>query len=211
MFKTLAVLIVSLLTPHTQVLRVDYIHKILDSSVVIHAKVEHQTENGPKLGMIGCSGTFINGAQVLTAAHCFESPVVSIWVRGPLGGSHRAYIEKLDFFHDLALLNVVGPKHVAAKLATTVRIGEPVVNVGSPYFFEFLVSEGVVAQVFVAMKGFKSHYLISTAMINPGSSGGGAFNEQGELIGVNTMSIGMFGWTGISMAVSIEDIRRFLK
>lgn len=33
----------------------------------------------------------------------------------------------------------------------------------------------------------------------------------GELIGVNTMSVGFFGWSGISMAVSVEDVQEFLE
>ncbi len=81
---------------------------------------------------------------------------------------------------------------------------------GSPLIFEFVVSEGVVAAVNFTTRGYGSTYIITTAMINPGSSGGGAFNSKGELIGVNTMSTGMFGWTGISLAVSLKDIRQLM-
>ncbi len=47
-------------------------------------------------------------------------------------------------------------------------------------------------------------------MCNPGSSGGGAFNESGELIGVNTMIVGIFGWTGITLTVNTETVNEFL-
>lgn len=213
MIKLWAVLIGVLFTPKTQVLNVAEVTKLLDSSVVIRAKEAMQTENGIRIGMIGCSGTFVSTNTVLTAAHCFQSPATAIWVRGPKGGSHRAYIERLDFARDLALLNVVGPKHVAIKLAKTPpRMGEAVTNIGSPFFFEFLVSEGTVASTRLKFKEFKSHYTVTTAMINSGSSGGGAFNDKGELIGVNTMTVGgMMGWAGISLAVSLEDIKDFLK
>jgi S1-C subfamily serine protease len=119
---------------------------------------------------------------------------------------------KLDPEHDLALLKVQNVKnHSYAKIAKSARVGEQIINVGSPIIFEFLVSEGIVAALHFKDKTFKSTYLITTAMINPGSSGGGAFNAAGELVGVNTMSVGMFGWTGISMAVDIESIKGFLK
>ena len=47
---------------------------------------------------------------------------------------------------------------------------------------EFLVSQGIVAQKEFTTREFKSSYIVHTAMINPGSSGGGgAFNDKGEL------------------------------
>ncbi len=211
MINTVLLIITSLFTPHTQVLNQDQVAKLMDVSVVIRAKEDVATSEGSQIRMAGCSGTFINGNTVLTAAHCFESRPLLIWVRGPKGGSHRAALLKCDFKHDLALLTVLGPKHVSAKLAKSVRKGEAVYNVGSPLMFEFLVSEGLVSALKFKTKEFTSTYMITTAMINPGSSGGGAFNEKGELIGVNTMSLGIFGWTGISMAVDLASIKEFLR
>jgi S1-C subfamily serine protease len=92
------------------------------------------------------------------------------------------------------------------------RVGEDVYNVGSPYFLEFLISSGLISAIDLKVKGFMAHYFVSTAMINPGSSGGGAFNEAGELIGVNTMTIGgPFGWAGISLAVDLSTLKEFLR
>ncbi len=135
-----------------------------------------------------------------------------LWIRPYNGKSAAAELVKIDKEHDLALLYVKDKMvHPYVKLATGVRLGEKVINIGSPLFFEFLVSDGIVAQIDVKIKEFKSHYLVTTAMINSGSSGGGAFNVKGELLGVNTLSVGIFGWSGISMAVSIADIEAFLK
>ncbi len=169
-----------------------------------------------KTGMIGCSGTFITPFTVLTAAHCFPDTSVGLWIRDYDHHSFEAKLIKLNPGHDLALLAIVIPAttkpHHYAILAASATVGESVLNVGSPLGLEFLVSDGIVSSVNVVLKPFLSKYMLTTAMINSGSSGGGAFNDQGELIGVNTMTIGgMFSWAGISAAVSIEDVREFLR
>ena len=204
-----------LFTPHTQVVPILLADNVLDVSVVIHMKEwVRQSDGTEKLGRFGCSGTYVSEDAVLTAAHCFEYPLESVYIRGIDKVSHKVMVKKLDKSHDLALLYVpdLTDDHTYAKLAKKVKIGEQVVSVGSPFSLEFLVSEGTVAQLGVKADDFKSHYIIHTGMINPGSSGGGAFNQDGELMGVNTMSMGgLFGWAGISMAVSTKDIREFLK
>lgn len=215
MFK-LAAAITALIFPfHTQVLSIEQASGLLEVSVLIHAKqyqINPETKEVRK-GVIGCSGTYIGEGTILTAAHCFAAPTAPIWVKGYREPVLTARIAKLDFKHDLALLAVVHKKgHKYAKIAQSVRLGEFVVNVGSPFSLQFLLSEGIVAALGVKEREFDSTYTITTAMINPGSSGGGAFNERGELLGVNTMSMGgPFGWAGISMAVDAKTIKEFLK
>lgn len=215
LLKMYVSLITLLLMPHTQVLSIKQSDQVMDVSVLIRAKQYTLDDETLKInrGMAGCSGTYVSENTVLTAAHCFSRPTTDIWVRDPhVRWGFRAQLVKLDPEHDLALLKVESvAKHPYAKLAKSARIGEQIINVGSPIIFEFLVSEGIVAALHFKDKTFKSTYTITTAMINPGSSGGGAFNAAGELAGVNTMSVGMFGWTGISMAVDIESIKGFLK
>jgi len=200
---------------HPQVLSVDQIQTVMNSSVLIRIKFIAPNEDGiVKSHMGGCSGTFVEDNIVLTAAHCVDMErITDIWIRSYDGQSHKAFIVKKDKGHDLALLGILGIQHKPIKLARTVVLGEQVINVGSPYTLQFLLSEGIVSALNVYIgKEFKSHYLVTTAMINPGSSGGGAFNKEGELIGVNTMTMGGFmGWAGISLAVSLEDIKEFLQ
>lgn len=182
----------------------------INSSVVIHMKwLDHGTWHRG-----GCSGTYIDERHILSAAHCFEGSDLQLaWSKDDTGQSNLLMLNKIDTKFDLALLTVIGvKKHRYARLGRDTYVGMPVVCVGSPYGLDFMVSQGIIAKLDLKIEQFNAIYILHTAMINPGSSGGGAFDLHGRLVGVNTMSIGsIFGWAGISAAVDLETIREFLK
>ena len=190
-------------------------NKALDRSVIIRIKVKLEQEDGTwRTARAGCSGTYVSGDTILSAAHCFdEGQVVNIWVRNwDDNKSYPAEVIKLDAGHDLALLWVHGAHHHKyAKLGHAVKIGQDILCVGSPLGLEFLVSSGIVSQIDLVINGLTSKYIVHDAMINPGSSGGGMFNAKGQLVGVNTMTVGLMGWMGISLTVSVQDVKDFLK
>lgn len=177
--------------------------KALKSSVLIRIKGIMLSDKDKRFHrvMIGCSGTYVSQDMVLTAAHCVSGYVpVFTWVRDyhSLSGV-RANIILVDAEHDLALLQTKGTKHVYARIGYSPRIGDPVINIGSPSPFEFLVTQGVVALKVPGM-------LFTTAFIDHGSSGGGCFDRHGRLVGVNIWKI----LDGIAGAVNVHDIVEFL-
>ena len=114
---------------------------------------------------------------------------------------------------DLCLLFVdelpAPPAAQAVRLgaAKALSVGEEVYAVGAPAGLELSLSRGIVSQLRGAF-GKRSAPLVQTdAAISPGSSGGGLFNQVGELVGLTT-----FKWRGESLnfalpAEWIEELR----
>lgn len=184
----------------------------MNASVWLHIKIV-DGDTGNKTGG-KCSGTYIGPRTILTAAHCVEkSGIKYVWAKGINDTfGYPVKVTAIDRERDLALL--IAPfKHSYVKLGDMPKRGDTVFNIGSPLNFEFVISEGIVSQTEYRNKSYgKAKYLVTTAMANPGSSGGGAFDKKGRLIGVNTMIIAFFGgWNGITMSVNVESIREFLR
>lgn len=214
MIKIWATLMALLFAPQTQVLNVAQVQKALAPAVLLHIKalrINDETREAQKI-LAGCSGTFITEGTVLTAAHCFEDTILNIWVKDTQNRVFEGKLVKIDVPHDLALVSVIHKKpHAYVTLAKSVRRGEQVVNVGSPFSLGIMLSEGIVSITGLTLKPFTGTYFLQTGMINPGSSGGGALNENGELMGVNTLSIGgFFGWAGVSGTVDLKTVKEFL-
>lgn len=185
--------------------------KDLKASVLLHTKTVGLDKDGIRQrSYSGCSGTFIGPYTIITAAHCFETPTTQVWARGPYESvGYPVHLVAWDKKKDLALLDVPF-KHPYVKIGRLPQRGDHVLNIGSPMNFEFVPSEGSIGETDYKAKGFTARYLVTTAMCNPGSSGGGAFNERGELIGVNTMIVGIFGWQGITLTVNTDTVNLFL-
>ena len=61
-------------------------------------------------------------------------------------------------------------------------MGDPVYAVGAPQGLELSLSEGIVSQ----LRGGPPPLIQTTVAISRGSSGGGLFNAEGELVGITT-------------------------
>lgn len=85
---------------------------------------------------------------------------------------------------DLAALEVTGTglPHVRLGDSKNVPVGSQVLAIGNPLGFENTVSQGIVSGKRVNEDDLFT--LQTTAAISPGSSGGGLFNDQGQLIGI---------------------------
>ena len=159
------------------------------------------------------SGVVVGEGVAVTNCHVIENAAkVSIRQAADSQAAEtylmNAEVVARDEDNDLCLLYAPDlSKPPAAKTATmgnakNLVIGEEVYAIGAPQGLELSLSRGIVAQL-RGVKG-KAPIVQTDAAISPGSSGGGLFNEDGELVGVTTF--GDKERQGLNFAIPAEDV-----
>jgi S1-C subfamily serine protease len=98
-----------------------------------------------------------------------------------------AAVERADPKSDRCVLRVSGPPLVpvpGVRSYGDLKVGEPLYALGSPLGLELTLSEGILSGL-REEEGLK--FVQTTAPISPGSSGGGLFDGQGNLVGITTL------------------------
>jgi hypothetical protein len=97
---------------------------------------------------------------------------------------------------DLTLTPITGIRAI-----DTLAVGERVFAIGTPISFERTLSEGLIS----GLRKKSSLNLVQTsAAVSPGSSGGGLFDERGNLIGITTLGT-IFGAQNVNFAIAASD------
>jgi serine protease Do len=109
---------------------------------------------------------------------------------------------------DLALLKVKATGLPAVELGNsdTLKAGEWVLAIGSPFGFDYSVTAGIVSALGRSLPNESYVPFIQTDVaINPGNSGGPLFNLEGEVIGINSQIYTRSGgFMGVSFAIPIS-------
>ncbi|TDE33512.1 trypsin-like serine protease [Actinomadura sp. 6K520] len=130
----------------------------------------------------------------------------------------RARLVGTDPALDLAVLAIPAaqaPAPLTFSRFSDVRVGDPVIALGSPLGLQGTVTSGIVSalnrQVRLGEGGDASTAVQTDASINPGNSGGPLVNARGEVIGVNTaiatLMRGGGGSIGIGFAIPADRAR----
>jgi len=153
------------------------VYKQVKDSVVV---VKAYDQQGKPVGL--GSGVRLPSGDVVTNYH-----VVKTGVRYTVGQGKQATpatVKAGDPDKDLCLLTAPDLMAKPARLgrAARLKVGEPVYAVGAPQGLELSLSEGIVSQ----LRGGPPPLIQTTVAISGGSSGGGLFNAEGELVGITT-------------------------
>ena len=165
---------------------------------------------------------------IVTASHVVARtraggapPVIASAVYIVLDDGTRADATLLgyDLFEDTALLKT-DPKNLGLRAlplgrARSLRVGDPVAAIGSPFENRASLSTGIVSQLdrqitAPGVCGYRTTGAIQTdAAVNPGNSGGPLLNAAGQVVGVVTaVADGQGARGGVSYAVPIEAVKR---
>ena len=133
------------------------------------------------------SGVVVGDGQVATNCHVIRE-AASIRVRLAKAELPAVWSHRLPGL-DLCMMTVSGLKAGPVKLRSSqgLVVGEPVYAIGNPLGFGPAVSTGLIA---VAEQRPPYPLLVATAQQSPGSSGGGLFDREGNLLGITTATLG---------------------
>ncbi len=156
------------------------------------------------------SGFILKDNYIMTNYHVVEDAtevIVSL-------SDRREFIAEIvgvDPLSDLALLVVEGkdlPK-VETGNSDSLKVGDWVVAIGSPFSFDFSVTAGIVSAKGRSIQnnniGNYVPFLQTDVAINPGNSGGPLFDLDGKVVGINSQIYTRSGgYQGLAFAIPIN-------
>jgi len=132
-----------------------------------------------------CGAVMVSPGRALTAAHCVANPNVVLHIAGKDYPAFTAYAIPGQ---DMAMLIVPGAPCPCAPMKGKPAVeGDWVVVVGFPYDLAKVTTYGEV-QERVTNPDDKQTYVLVTAPVAPGNSGGGVFDMHGNLLGIMSAS-----------------------
>lgn len=186
------------------------------------------TQDGVAKMGIGSGVIVSEKGYILTNEHVSGPAKSTCYITMSDGKNYKANVEWADSNLDLAIVKVNLKCLNYAKLGDSeqIKVGQTVYAIGNPIGFEFqkTVTSGIVSalnrtiifkeneQVIEYSKDdknentiFMSNLIQTDATINPGNSGGPLINNNGEIVGINSVKI--TSAEGIGFAVPINVIK----
>jgi putative serine protease PepD len=204
--------------------------KVVPSVVMLETDLGRQSEEGSGI-ILSPDGTILTNNHVVAAAAKSSRDIGA----GPLkttvtfsdGRTAPFTVVGADPTSDIAVVRVQGMsglKPITLGSSANLRVGQPVVAVGSPLGLEGTVTTGIVSALNrpVSTTGESGNQntvldaIQTDAAINPGNSGGALVNMNGDLIGVNSAiaTLGadsadaQSGSIGLGFAIPIDQAKR---
>ena len=149
------------------------------------------------------SAVAISDRELLTNCHVVgESTQVTI---GRDKKEQNATVVSMNASADRCVLRADSrlPSWVKVRPYEDIKVGERAITIGTPQGLELTVAEGLVS----SKRTHKGSRLVQTsAPISQGSSGGGLFDAQGELLGITTFYFA--GGQNLNFAVGAEEFAK---
>ena len=154
------------------------------------------------------SGFAVGENCIVTNSHVLDNPN-NIVLTTYAGETHTAYLVGYDQDKDIAVLGVKDAKFTPLTIADykTLNTGDDVYAIGAPKSMAYTLTNGVISAKEREIGKYK--YIQTDAAINEGNSGGPLLNDEGNVIGINTLK--MSDSEGIGLAIPMTVVSDFLK
>ncbi|HEX7010708.1 MAG TPA: trypsin-like peptidase domain-containing protein [Phycisphaeraceae bacterium] len=165
----------------------------------------------------GSGWVYDSQGHIITNNHVIEG-ADEIQVHFADGTQRTATVVGVDPNTDVAVLKVDADNLHPASIATgPVEKGDIVFAFGSPFRFDFSMSQGIVSATgrkhlgILGPSGYEN-FIQTDAAINPGNSGGPLTNIYGQVVGMNTAIVSraldprMAGNIGIGFAIPVDMV-----
>lgn len=153
------------------------------------------------------SGFFISEDGHLLTNHHVVAGAKEIFVTLTDGREFKATIVGSDQRTDVALLKIDAKGMATLPIgdAKTLKKGQWVMAIGSPFGLESTVTSGIISAL-GRETGDYLPFIQTDVAVNPGNSGGPLLNLKGEVVGINAQIISRSGgFMGISLAIPINE------
>jgi len=195
-----------------------------DGVVTIYANLGASGASQGSGFVVARDGVILTNAHVIT--NVAESPddvrgASAVYVEFTDGERVAAEVVGWDLFSDVGVVRVSPDDHALAPVplgrSSTVRVGEPVAAIGSPFGQQTSLSVGVVAAIGRSIDSLAPGFAVANAIqtdapINRGNSGGPMFDAAGRVIGINAQIRSTSGTAeGVGFAIPIDVAKRSLE
>ena len=154
------------------------------------------------------SGFAVGENCIITNAHVLDNPN-NIMLSTYAGETHTTYLVGYDQDKDIAVLGVKDARFTPLTVADykSLNTGDDVYAIGAPKSMAYTLTKGVISAKEREIGKYK--YIQTDAAINEGNSGGPLLNDEGNVIGINTLK--MSDSEGIGLAIPMTVVCDFLK
>ena len=163
-----------------------------------------------KSAAMGSGFIISSDGYILTNNHVI-SDASEISVRLNDRREYKAAVVGADPRSDLALLKIDETDLPSVRLAAphSLKVGEWVVAIGSPFGLDYSASAGIVSAIGRSIPTARGEdyvpFIQTDVAINPGNSGGPLFNLKGEVVGINSQIYTRSGGSiGLSFAIPVS-------
>lgn len=172
-----------------------------------------------KLGL-GSGVILSDNGYILTNQHVVGNKYSNCYVTLENGLTYNGSVVWVDGNIDLAIVKITAENLDYINMADSdnLSLADEVYAIGNPIGIEFqrTVTKGIISGINRTIKvedettsSYMEDLIQTDATINEGNSGGPLINENGELIGINTVKIS--GAEGIGFAVPINIVKPILE